>query len=176
MALTRREFISGTAAGAAGLVVGGVVGNIIGGGGDDGAPSGGTVTNVSSDITAIAEARGLEPGDIAKAVKTFVPGGRPELDEFYVFSSGGHSGQLMVMGVPSMRILKIIGVFTPESWQGWGYGSESEAILKAGTTTDGGPVSPSRPTLTWADTHHPALSETNGEYDGRWVYIQDRAN
>ncbi|PKN81112.1 MAG: cytochrome C [Chloroflexi bacterium HGW-Chloroflexi-9] len=176
MALTRREFISGTAAGAAGLVVGGVVGNIIGGGGDGETVGGGAVTGVSSDITAIAEARGLEPGDIAKAVKTFVPGGRPELDEFYVFSSGGHSGQLMVMGVPSMRILKIIGVFTPESWQGWGYGSESDAVIKAGTTSEGGPVSPSRPTLTWADTHHPALSETDGEYDGRWVYIQDRAN
>ena len=25
-------------------------------------------------------------------------------------------------------------------------------------------------------THHPALSETKGEYDGRWAYINDRAN
>lgn len=33
-----------------------------------------------------------------------------------------------------------------------------------------------RHTLTYGGTYHPALSETNGEYDGRWLYIQDRAN
>ena len=28
----------------------------------------------------------------------------------------------------------------------------------------------------WGDAHHPALSETNGEYDGRWLIINDTAN
>ena len=30
--------------------------------------------------------------------------------------------------------------------------------------------------LTWADTHHPALSETDGDYDGDWLFINDKAN
>ena len=30
--------------------------------------------------------------------------------------------------------------------------------------------------LRWGDAHHPALSETDGKYDGRWLYINDRAH
>src|SRR5688572_16425813 len=76
----------------------------------------------------IAQARGLSPEDAARAVKTFVPpGGR---DEFMLFASGGHSGQIHVIGVPSMRLLKTIAVFTPEPWQGYGYGADwSEQAL-----------------------------------------------
>ncbi len=172
MAVTRREFIGGSAAGAAGLVVGGVLGKVVsedGGGGD----SGGTL---SGDVGRVAEARGLSPSDTVRAVKSFVPPGQPQMDEFYLISSGGHSGQLLVIGVPSMRILKNIGVFTPESWQGWGFGSDGDPVLRGGTTDAGGGSSRSRGMLTWGDTHHPALSETGGEYDGRWVYINDRAN
>ena len=33
--------------------------------------------------------------------------------------------------------------------------------------------SKARGPLTWGDTHHPALSETNGEYDGRWLFINE---
>ena len=33
-----------------------------------------------------------------------------------------------------------------------------------------------RSTLRWGDSHHPALSETDGKYDGRWLYINDRAH
>ena len=81
------------------------------------------------------------------------------------------------MGVPSMKLMKVIAVFTPEPWQGHGYGADvGDTILKEGTTAAGGAISPSRNTLTWGDTHHPALSETKGEYDGRWLYINDRAN
>src|SRR6266498_1530782 len=45
------------------------------------------------------------------AQKTYVAPG--DLDEFYLFSSGGHSGQIYVYGVPSMRHLSTIPVYTP---------------------------------------------------------------
>src|SRR5687768_11832553 len=66
----------------------------------------------------LAQSRGFSPDDAARAIKTFVPpGGR---DEYLLFASGGHSGQMHVIGVPSMRLLKTIAVFTPEPWQGYG--------------------------------------------------------
>ncbi|HMO94650.1 MAG TPA: Sec-dependent nitrous-oxide reductase [Tepidiformaceae bacterium] len=171
MALTRRELVQGGAAGLTGLVAGGAVGFGIGNSsGGDGGGSG-----LGGQAQQVIDARGLSPADVTRALKTFVPGG--EYDEFYIFSSGGHSGQLYVIGVPSMRLLKVIGVFTPEPWQGFGYGADwGEVAIQEGTDFANKPTSAERGPLTWADTHHPALSETNGEYDGRWVYIQDRAN
>jgi nitrous-oxide reductase len=141
-----------------------------------------------AQLLSIAESRGLSPEDAARAIKTFVaPGGR---DEYMLFASGGHSGQVHVIGVPSMRLLKTIAVFTPEPWQGYGYGADwSETALAAGES-DGDPShtngngdagngsgsrDPKEP-LRWGDSHHPALSETAGKYDGRWLYINDRAH
>ena len=119
----------------------------------------------------LAEARGLSPEDAARALKTFVaPGGR---DEYFLFASGGHSGQVHVIGVPSMRLLKTIAVFTPEPWQGYGYGADwSEKALESGPSNGEAGEAP----LRWGDSHHPALSETDGKYDGRWLYINDRAH
>jgi nitrous-oxide reductase len=172
VAVTRRELITGAAAGAAGLVVGGVVGKVAG---DDGEGGGGGSSGLAGDAGKIADARGLSADDVARAVKTFVPPG--EHDEYVILSSGGHSGQILVIGVPSMRILKVVGVFSPEPWQGYGYGADwGEHNLDMGTG-NGKPMSPSRgPKLLWGDTHHPAISETNAEYDGRFCYINDRAN
>jgi nitrous-oxide reductase len=136
-----------------------------------------------SDLLQLAQARGLSPEDAARAVKTFVPpGGR---DEYMLFASGGHSGQVHVIGVPSMRLLKTIAVFTPEPWQGYGYGADwSEEAL--GATGHGNGIGNgngngngnghSKDALRWGDSHHPALSETDGKYDGRWLYINDRAH
>ncbi len=114
----------------------------------------------------VMKRRGLTQKDILAAAKTYTPsGGR---DEFIVFSSGGQSGQVIVYGIPSMRILKYIGVFTPEPWQGYGFDDESKAILAEGRI-DG-------KDLNYGDTHHPALSETNGDYDGQYLFINDKAN
>ena len=76
----------------------------------------------------VMKRRGLSQQDLLAASKTFVPTGKR--DEFYAFSSGGQSGQLIVYGIPSMRILKYIGVFTPEPWQGYGFDEESRAVLR----------------------------------------------
>ena len=97
----------------------------------------------ASDIALAAEATYVAPGD---------------LDEYYLFSSGGHSGQIYVYGIPSMRHLSTIPVFTPYPATGYGFDDESKKML-------GG--------LTWGDAHHPALSETKGDYDGRWLFIND---
>ncbi|MER3544463.1 MAG: cytochrome C [Chloroflexota bacterium] len=114
----------------------------------------------------IAE-RGLTPDDVTAALKTYMPTGK--LDEYIMFSSGGQGGQILVIGLPSMRLLKVIGVFTPEPWQGYGYGSlETQKVLEGGFAK-GKPIY-------WGDTHHPALSETNGEYDGQFLFINDKAN
>ncbi|MDR7520774.1 MAG: Sec-dependent nitrous-oxide reductase, partial [Armatimonadota bacterium] len=115
-----------------------------------------------------AQARGLKPNEVTFAVQSFVPPGRQ--DEYLMFSSAGHGGQVLVIGLPSMRLLKVLAAFSTEPWQGFGYGADwSQRILEEGANGNGVP-------LTWGDTHHPALSETNGEYDGRWLYINDRAN
>lgn len=124
-------------------------------------------SSLSDDAAAIAQERGLTPDDITAALKTYVPTGVH--DEYVMFASGGHSGQVFVIGMPSMRMLKTIGVFTPEPWQGWGYGAESTMeVLAQGNVGD--------KELTWGDTHHPALSETGGDYDGQFLFINDKAN
>lgn len=119
----------------------------------------------NGDVNAIAQARGLTPADLVAAAKTYIPTGK--YDEYIMFGSGGHSGQVLVIGVPSMRLLKVIGVFTPEPWQGWGYSKETKEILHASSNGK---------ELDWGDTHHPALSETNGDYDGEFLFINDKAN
>ena len=114
----------------------------------------------------VMEARGLTEKDVLAAAKTYVPtGGR---DEYMVFSSGGQSGQLIVYGIPSMRILKYVAVFTPEPWQGYGYDDESKAVMAQGKIRGRD--------ITYGDTHHPAITETDGEYDGQYLFINDKAN
>jgi nitrous-oxide reductase len=114
----------------------------------------------------VMKRRGLSQQDLLAASKTYVPTGKR--DEFVAFSSGGQSGQVIVYGIPSMRILKYIGVFTPEPWQGYGFDENSKAVLKQGRI-DGKDI-------TWGDTHHPAISETQGKYDGQFLFINDKAN
>ena len=126
-------------------------------------------TGLPQDALSVAQKRGLSPDDVTAAVKTYMPTGK--YDDYVMFASGGHSGQVFVIGVPSMRLLRAISVFTPEPWQGYGYGVKESPItaIEAGAGSQGHP-------LTWGDTHHPALSETNGDYDGQFLFIGDKAN
>ncbi|OQY84612.1 MAG: cytochrome C [Chloroflexi bacterium UTCFX4] len=123
-------------------------------------------SGLPADAASVATERGLSQDDIYAALKTFTPSG--QLDPYIMFASGGQGGQVLVVGVPSMRILKLISVFTPEPWQGYGFGGSGDTILAQGKVND-------KPVL-WGDTHHPGLSETNGEYDGQFLFINDKAN
>lgn len=97
------------------------------------------------------------------ASKVYVPVG--QWDKYYAFLSGGQSGGVFVYGLPSGRFIRQIPVYEPRA--GYGYanvpGTESYERLHAT-----GPA--------WGDTHHPILSETNGDYDGRYLWINDKAN
>ncbi len=118
------------------------------------------------ELQKVMKARGLSEIDVVRAAKTYNPsGGR---DEFVVFSSAGQAGQVIVYGVPSMRILKYIGVFTPEPWQGYGFDEESKKVLRQGNIRGR--------EINWGDTHHPGLSEKDGKFDGKWLAINDKAN
>ncbi|MFO0895347.1 MAG: Sec-dependent nitrous-oxide reductase [Phycisphaerales bacterium] len=117
-------------------------------------------------LAKLAVERKLTPDDLIAAAKTYMPSGRH--DEYVLFSSGGQSGQVFVIGVPSMRLLRSIAVFTPESWQGYGFAGDKDHV-RAQLLVEGKPVE-------WGDTHHPALSETAGEYDGQFLFIGDKAN
>lgn len=95
-------------------------------------------------------------GDAAQRVYV-APG---KYDEFYMFASGGFSGQVSVYGLPSGRLLKVLPVFSVNPENGWGYSEETKPMLQT-----------SQGFAPWDDTHHPQLSVTNGEQDGRWLFI-----
>src|SRR5215475_3164402 len=98
----------------------------------------------------------LAVGDAAS--KVYVPPG--SYDEFYAFLSGGYSGQVAVYGLPSGRLLKTIPVFSQFPEDGYGYNEDSKPLLQ---TTYG--------FIPWDDSHHPELSMTDGQPDGRWLFI-----
>ena len=65
----------------------------------------------------------MATGDVQRAaLATYVKPG--DLDSYYLFYSGGHSGQVFVAGVPSMRHIATIPVFTP--YPGTGYGFDGD--------------------------------------------------
>ncbi|MFD1629415.1 Sec-dependent nitrous-oxide reductase [Pseudopedobacter beijingensis] len=92
------------------------------------------------------------------ASKVYVAPG--QYDEFYGFVSGGFSGQLSVYGFPSGRLLKVLPVFSQNPETGYGYSEETLPMLNT-----------SHGFVPYDDLHHVQVSQTNGEMDGRWVFV-----
>ncbi len=84
-----------------------------------------------------------------------------EMDEYYGFWSGGHSGEIRILGVPSMRELKRIPVFNYDCTFGWGITNYSKKLLN---------------NYTIGDTHHVHLSYNNGTYDGNYAFVNDKSS
>ncbi|WP_394333332.1 Sec-dependent nitrous-oxide reductase [Robiginitalea myxolifaciens] len=91
------------------------------------------------------------------AEKVYIAPG--EQDEYYAFLSGGYSGNLTVYGLPSGRMFKEIPVFSQFPTSGYGYSEETQPMLNT-----------SHGFVPWDDLHHPDISQTNGELDGRWIF------
>jgi nitrous-oxide reductase len=138
--LDRRDFLkAGAVTGAVGATAG-CLGNPLG---DDDSGSSGTQQQSSTPDHSVP------PG---------------EHDQYYGFWSGGHSGEVRVVGVPSMRELIRIPVFEPDGATGFGHDDETAEMLAE--TGD----------VAFGDAHHPVLSESGGDYDGRYLWINDKAN
>ncbi|HET8648438.1 MAG TPA: Sec-dependent nitrous-oxide reductase [Gemmatimonadales bacterium] len=103
-----------------------------------------------------AKTRVGDTGDAAQQVYV-APG---QYDEFYMFASGGFSGQVTVYGLPSGRLLRTIPVFSQDGQEGYGYNEQSKAMFNT-----------SYGMVPWDDAHHPELSQTDGTPDGRWLFI-----
>ncbi|WML46306.1 Sec-dependent nitrous-oxide reductase [Neobacillus sp. PS3-40] len=112
-----------------------------------------------ADFSHSTKTAAIDSSTKSDAEKVYVPLGKK--DDYYLFASGGHSGQLFVYGVPSMRQIRTVPIFSPDSATGYGYDKETKKML-------GG--------YTWGDFHHPAISETNGDYNGKFLFATDVAN
>ncbi|MGQ0711530.1 MAG: TAT-dependent nitrous-oxide reductase [Rhodoferax sp.] len=91
-----------------------------------------------------------------------------ELDSYYGLWSGGHTGDVRVLGLPSGREIHRIPVFNPDALVGWGITNESKKVM--GTKADGSLR------YTVADTHHVHASYKDGNYDGRYAWVNDKIN
>lgn len=114
----------------------------------------------------VVKRRGLDADDVLAAAKTYTPDNLK--DEYIALNSGGQAGNMIMYAVPSMRLMKYVPTSSRQPVNGFGYSKESEEVLRSGYI-DG-------QVIDWGDTHHPGFSETNGDYDGKWAVVNDKAN
>jgi nitrous-oxide reductase len=116
-----------------------------------------TGVGAASAVAGITQVRGANAADVEHKTPHVPPG---ELDDYYGLWSGGQSGEVRILGLPSMRVLKRIPVFNKDAAYGWGTTNFSKKLLKG---KDSG------------DTHHAHMSYSNGTYDGKYAFVNDKA-
>ncbi len=144
--LTRRDVLTGPAAGVA-------------------------VAGLAAAATTVTATPALAAG----AEVNVAPG---ELDEYYGFWSSGQAGEVRILGVPSMRELMRIPVFNRDSATGWGETNESLKVLTENLMPETKEFLAKRGKRDYenGDLHHPHMSFTDGTYDGRYLFMNDKAN
>ncbi|WP_119419702.1 TAT-dependent nitrous-oxide reductase [Desertibaculum subflavum] len=140
-----------------------------------GAAAGGFGLGRTAGITSAEAQTRTQQRQPARANKAEVHPG--ELDEYYVFFSSGQTGEVRILGLPSMRELMRIPVFNRCSATGWGQTNESLKVLTEGLTPEYREFLKDRGGVYLnGDLHHPHPSFTDGTYDGRYLYANDKSN
>jgi nitrous-oxide reductase len=136
--VSRRDVIGAAVAGSAGLA------------------SGVTLTQGSSLVPQAAAQTASAPAKKGGNSYEVKPG---DLDEYYVFFSSGQSGEVRIIGLPSMRELMRIPVFNRCSATGWGQTNESRKILTENLTPETRKYLADKGGIYLnGDLHHPHLS------------------